>query len=204
MALGELDDRASVDSGDGGSNADDGIWPDDSASTCGLSRAAKGRLRERELTQLRQLVEKDDRFGRTLEKTTLAVHQLVADGNPSPALVLLASLVWQSLCLAWEVDAGHGTGKGLPKAQLRAQTTQLEDEVRQLKDDFARARSQYLKELRGEAFGEASFSGSGNPSGIRFLLDRPGLFGFTSSHSAEAGEHPLGERSRRLGGGAGW
>ncbi|CAE8743231.1 unnamed protein product, partial [Polarella glacialis] len=124
-------------------------WDDDRApgptDSRGESRMKlKGQLRERELAELRRLVQYDERFGRALDRSCQAMHEVVANGNPAPVLALLAGLVWTSLCVAWELE---GTNSSMPKARLRTRLVLLEEELLKVKGDLQKARSFYLKEL---------------------------------------------------------
>lgn len=133
-------------SGEEGCCSDDERWevhPDDSASARGPRRSGKAKLGEGDLARLRVLVQRDERFGRALEGTCNAVHEVVAAGNPGPVLTLLAGLVWKSLCVAWELDTG------VPKAKLRADAMRVGDELKDVKVEFQDARRSYLKELVG-------------------------------------------------------
>lgn len=104
----------------------------------------KGKLRARELAELRRLVQHDERFSQVLDRHCQAIHELVASGNPSPVLALLAGLVWGSLCIAWEVAGASGS---MPKARLRAKLVQAEEELAKVKDNLHKSRCFYLKEL---------------------------------------------------------
>eukprot|EP00933_Yihiella_yeosuensis_P033771 TRINITY_DN2740_c0_g1_i1.p1 TRINITY_DN2740_c0_g1~~TRINITY_DN2740_c0_g1_i1.p1 ORF type:complete len:951 (-),score=263.54 TRINITY_DN2740_c0_g1_i1:31-2883(-) len=105
----------------------------------------KAELRERELAELRRLVQHDERFGRALNSSCVALHEVVESGNPSPVLAIAAGLVWRSLCIAWELEGSIH----VPKARLRARLVKLEEELAKVSADLQRSRSVYLKELTG-------------------------------------------------------
>lgn len=129
---------------DSASDCWDGVSPDDSASARGnTERLDKAKVREQELVALRRLVQSDDRFGHALEKGTHAMHELIAMGNSGPVLALLASLVWRSLCIAWELDSGPATSK----AKLRTTVTAMEQDYGKMQKDLDQCRASHLREL---------------------------------------------------------
>ncbi|CAE7772879.1 oxyS [Symbiodinium microadriaticum] len=101
----------------------------------------RGKLRSKELAQLRQLVEGDERFARLLERHCKAIHELIALGNPAPVLAVLAGLVWSSLSIAWELDTSH-----MPKARMKNEIEQLKVKLQKVMDNFSESRMCYLKE----------------------------------------------------------
>lgn len=131
---------------EGDSCVDDyAVVPEDSLS--GRARIGKrkdqSKICEREMVELRRLVQSDDRFGFALERTCQAVHECISTQNSSPVLALLASLVWRSLCLAWELEPQNK----MAKAHLRSKIAGLEDEHKHTVESFDEARAKYLKEL---------------------------------------------------------
>ncbi|OLQ13696.1 hypothetical protein AK812_SmicGene2323 [Symbiodinium microadriaticum] len=102
----------------------------------------RGKLRSKELAQLRQLVEGDERFARLLERHCKAIHELIALGNPAPVLAVLAGLVWSSLSIAWELDTSH-----MPKARMKNEIEQLKVKLQKVMDNFSESRMCYLKYL---------------------------------------------------------
>mmetsp|Transcript_21652 Transcript_21652/g.40154 ORF Transcript_21652/g.40154 Transcript_21652/m.40154 type:complete len:1062 (-) Transcript_21652:110-3295(-) len=120
------------------------VLPDDSISARDVrKRRDAAKMSEREMAELRRLIQGDDRFGKTLERTCQAIFECVQSCNPGPILTLLASLVWRSLCIAWELESNGA----VPKAHLRSKISELQGEQRQVQDNFDDCRSSYLKEL---------------------------------------------------------
>lgn len=124
---------------------DESVMPEDSVTGRGRMAQRKDQtsLCEREMAELRRLVSSDDRFGSALERTCQAVYECISNSNPSPILALLASLVWRSLCVAWELEPQAK----LPKARLRSKIAGLEDGQQQIASNLEDARSKYLREL---------------------------------------------------------
>lgn len=108
-----------------------------------IGDSVKAKMLERELADLRFLVQKDERFARLLDRSCQALHEVVETGNSAPVLALLASLVWRSLCIAWELESNNPTSK----ARLKAKLLHLEDELSKVSNDLNKSRTQYLKEL---------------------------------------------------------
>jgi len=132
---------------DGGYIIEDTVSPDDSVTFRGTVTKPrhKGTICQREMAELRRLIQSDDRFGRTLERTCQAVCECISECNPSPILALLASLVWNSLCIVWELEPKNP----LPKAHLRSRIEGLKGEHQHVVESFDNARRDYLKEIVG-------------------------------------------------------
>jgi hypothetical protein len=138
-----LEDNREDDNGSG-YWIEDTVMPEQSVTSRGmLKRKDKAYVCEREMAELRRLVQSDDRFGRSLEKTCEAVYECISVGNPSPVLALLASLVWRSLCIIWELEPKSG----MPKSHLRSKIEGLEGVHQTVVHSFDGARAKYLKEL---------------------------------------------------------
>lgn len=130
---------------DEGYMIEDTVNPDDSATFRGIITKPrhKGSVCQREQAELRRLIQSDDRFGRALERTCQAVYECISGCNPSPVLALLASLVWNSLCIVWELEQKNP----LPKAHLRSKIEGLKGEHQHVVESFDSARHDYLKEI---------------------------------------------------------
>ena len=102
----------------------------------------RGKLRLRELVELRRMVEGDPRFSILLDRHCKAIHELILCKNPAPVLALLAGLVWSSLSIAWELDTSH-----MPKARMKMQLEEMRAKLEKVLKDLSTSRSSYLKEL---------------------------------------------------------
>lgn len=133
------------DTNDGHQRPNDTVAPDQSVT--GRAHMTKRKdhasMCEREMVELRRLVASDDRFGFALERTSQAVYECIAVGNPAPVLALLASLVWRSLCIAWELEPTQKVAK----THLRSKIAGLEGEQRNMVENLDDCRARYLREL---------------------------------------------------------
>jgi len=92
------------------------------------------------------LVEKDERFARTLEKTNRELQQLVAgdacmkQGN---SLTILASMMWRTVKILWEIE----DQEEVPKLRQRQKVEIVVDELQIRKGLLNDCRRAYLKEL---------------------------------------------------------
>eukprot|EP00913_Durusdinium_trenchii_P016151 g15178.t1 len=99
----------------------------------------RGKLRTRELVELRRLLEGDTRFSLLLDRHCKAVHELIDMKNPTPVLAVLAGLVWSSLSIAWELDTSH-----MPKARMKMELEELRRQLAKVLDDLSHARTRLL------------------------------------------------------------
>lgn len=100
----------------------------------------------REKAELRLLVEKDERFALTLEKTNKEVQQLVAGDackKKGNSLNILASMMWRTVKILWEIE----DQEEVPKLRQRQKVEIVMDELHIREDLLKDCRRAYLKEL---------------------------------------------------------
>lgn len=99
----------------------------------------------REKVELRQLVEKDERFAQSLEKTNSDIQQLMAETDSNKVqgvLALLARMMWNTLQILWDLEESS-----IPKLHTKQKLEVVVDEFRCVQEQLHECRRAYLKEL---------------------------------------------------------